>query len=123
MKLYAACEKCKSDISFWTWKETRMDFKKSKKENILLSCKKCNHSYKYSIDFIYAKESKIAMAVGLIILVAGSSFSMIFLWDYLFQTNNIYTIFGLTGILLIPSIVYRILSKNDVQRVRDFNRS
>ena len=123
MELHATCKKCKSDISFWTWKETRMDFKKSKNENISLSCKKCNHLDNYHIDFISAKESKIALIIGLIILVAGTSFSMIFLWDYLFKTNNLYTIFGLTSILLVPSLVYGIISKNDNQRVRNFNKS
>jgi hypothetical protein len=123
MRLYATCSKCKSDISFWSWKETRMDFKKSKHEKISLTCKKCNHLEKYHIDLISAKNSKIAIIIGLMIFVFGTLFSLIFLWDYLFESNNVYTIFGLISILLIPSIVYGIISKNDVQRIRNFNRS
>jgi len=123
MRLYATCNKCKSDISIWTWKENRIDFKKSKQEWFSLTCKKCNHLDKYHIDSFSARNSKIALIIGLITFVIGTLFLLIFLWDYLFKTNNIYTIFGLISLLVVPSLVYGIISKNDLQRVCNFNRS
>ena len=123
MKLYAVCIKCKSDIPFWTWNVHRTDFKKSNNEWITLNCKKCNHKDKYHIDTISARESKVALISGLTIFLVGTPLLFIFLWDYLFTTNNIYTIFGLVAPLIIPSLIYGIISKNDLQRVRNFNRS
>ncbi len=123
MKLYAVCNECKSEISFWTWNVNRIDFKKSKNEWIPLLCKNCNREEKYHIDTISAKESKVALIVGLILLLVGTPLLFIFLWDYLFEFNNVYTIFGLVTPLIIPGLIYRVISKNDLQRVRNFNRS
>ena len=123
MKLYAVCNKCKSDISFWTWNSNRTDFKKSNNDWITLSCKKCNHKAKYEIDTIYARESKVALIIGLIIFLVGTPLLFIFLWDYLFHTNNVYIILGLVIPLIVPSLIYGIISKNDLQKVRNFNRS
>ena len=123
MKLYAVCDKCKSDISFWTWNINQIDFKKSKNEWIPLTCKRCNHMEKYHIDTISARESKVALIVGLTIFLVGTPLLFIFLWDYLFKTNNVYTILGLVTPLIVPSLIYGIISKNDLKRVRNFNRS
>jgi hypothetical protein len=123
MKLYTVWNKCKSDISFWTWNVNRIDFKKSKNEWILLTCKKCNHKENHHIDTISARESKVAMIIGLTIFLVGTSLLFIFLWDYLFKTNNVYTIIGLVTPLIVPSLIYGIISRNDGQRVRNFNRS
>lgn len=123
MRLYTDCLKCKTEISFWTWKSDRVDFKKSTGENIVLTCKNCSHSDKYKIDNIKAKESKIAFITSLAVLVIGSPILYFALSDYIFKTNNVYTIAGLVTCLTIPSLIFSIITKNDRERARLFNRS
>lgn len=123
MKLYTKCTNCKSDISFWTWTSDRVGFKKSNGDYISLTCKNCNQNTKYHIDDVKAKESKLAYIIALLIFLAGTPILFLFLWDYMFMTNNIYTILGLVIPLIVPSLIFGIITKNDRQRVRLFNRS
>jgi hypothetical protein len=123
MRLYVDCLKCKTEISFWTWNSDRVDFKKSTGENIVLTCKKCSHFDKYNIDNVKAKESKIALITSLSFLLIGTPILFITLSDYMFKTNNVYTIACLVTCLTIPSLTFGIMTRNDRIRVRIFNRS
>ena len=123
MKVYTKCKKCKSDISFSTWETDRVGLKMSKGESIKLTCKKCNFSANYAIDDFKAKESKIAHLIALLVFLIGTPILFILLWDKMFKTNNIYTIYGLVIPLIIPSIIFTIISRNDRLRVSSFNRS
>ncbi|PWD97477.1 hypothetical protein [Marinilabilia rubra] len=123
MKLYAKCPKCKSEISFTKWVSDRIEFKKSNGEYISLTCKNCNKKTKFHIVNIEAKENKIAHFIALSVLLIGTSLLLIFLWDFLFLTINIYTIAGLLSILVVPSIIFGIITKNERKRVRLFNYS
>jgi predicted membrane channel-forming protein YqfA (hemolysin III family) len=89
---------------------------------IELNCKACNKTDKYSIDDLKAKESKIAILIGLLILIIGTPITLILLWDYIWQ-SGLYSAFGLILIIGIPGSIYMIINKNDQNRVRVFNRS
>jgi predicted membrane channel-forming protein YqfA (hemolysin III family) len=91
-------------------------------DKIELHCKSCNKTDKYSIDDLKAKESKIAILIGLLILIIGTPITLILLWDYIWQ-SGLYSAFGLILIIGIPGYVYMIINKNDQNRVRIFNRS
>lgn len=123
MKIYTRCEKCKSEISFSTWETDRVGLKMSKGNSINLMCKKCNFCGNYEIDDFKAKESKIAHLIALVVFLIGTPILFVLLWDKLFRTNNIYAIFGLVMPLIIPSIIFGIISKNDRLRVSRFNRN
>lgn len=123
MKVYTKCDKCKTDISFSTWATDRVVLKMSKGNSVRLTCKKCDYSENYLIDGLKAKESKIALLIALLVFLVGTPILFVLLWDLLFRTNNIYTIFGLFGTLIIPSTIFSIISKNDRLRVNSFNRS
>ena len=112
-----------SDISLWTWYSDRIDFKKSNKDFINLTCKKYKQTHKYNIDNVKAKESKIAQIIALELFVIGTPILFVFLWDYMFKTNNIYTILIFLLPFIVPSLIYNIIIKNDRQRVNLFNRS
>lgn len=123
MKVYTKCKKCKSDISFSTWETDRVGLKMSKGNSLKLTCKKCNFSGNYAIDGFKAKESKIAHLIALLVFLIGTPILFALLWDKMFKTNNIYTIFGLVIPLIIPSTIFGIISRNDRLRVCTFNRS
>ena len=123
MKLYTKCSTCMTDISLWTWYSDRIDFKKSNKDFINLTCKKCKQTDRYNIDNVKAKESNTAQIIALSIFLIGTPVLLIFLWDYIFKINNIYAILILILPLIVPSLIYSIIIKNDRQRVRLFNVS
>lgn len=123
MKVYTRCEKCKSDISFSTWETDRIGLKMSKGNSLNLTCRKFNYSGNYAIDDFKAKESKIAHLIALLIFIIGTPILFVLLWDKMFKTNNIYTIFILVIPLIIPSTIFAIISRNDRLRVSSFNRS
>jgi hypothetical protein len=112
-----------TDISLWTWYSDRIDFKKSNKDFINLTCKKCKQTDRYNIDNVKAKESNTAQIIALSIFLIGTPVLLIFLWDYIFKINNIYAILILILPLIVPSLIYSIIIKNDRQRVRLFNVS
>ncbi len=122
MRLFSICTDCKNEISMRTWATTRVDLKMKHGDNIELYCKSCNKTDKYSIDDLKAKESKIAILIGLLILFIGTPISLILLWNYIWQTG-LYSAFGLILIIGIPGFIYMIINKNDQNRVRIFNRS
>lgn len=122
MKLYIKCSDCGNDISFWTWSSDRVSIKMSHGEKIELDCKSCNTTKKYYIDDLRAKKSKVALIIASMIFIIGTPIALILLWDYIWQTG-LYGAFGLILIIGIPSTIYGIINKNDMQRVSLFNRS
>ena len=122
MKLYTQCTSCKKDISFWTWSQTRIELQKTKGKLLLLTCKKCGHSNKYDLNDIEAKPSRFALVISLIIFVFGTLFLLIMFSDYIWEVG-IYGVVTISSIVLIPSIVFTIINKNDRQRVNTFNQN
>ena len=123
MKVYTRCKKCKSDISYSTWESDRVGMKMSLGNKIELRCKQCNYEDQYEIDGFKAKENRIAHFIALLVFLIGTPIILVLLWDKIFMTNNIYTILALVTPLVIPSVIFGIISKNDRQRVSIFNRS
>jgi len=122
MKLYTKCIDCKSDLMIKSWVSTRVDLKMKLGDKMEITCKNCNRTNKYSIDDLKARESKIAALIGLVVLVIGTPFILILLWDYIWQTG-LYGAFGLILIIGIPGSVFMIINKNEQSRVSSFNRS
>lgn len=123
MKVYTRCSGCKSIVSFWTWESDRVGLKMSKGNSVDLTCKRCNFSGKYVIDDFKAKESKIAHLIALLVFFVGTPILLVLLWDKMFMTNYIYSIFILVIPIIIPSFIFGIIHRNDRLRVMSFNRS
>jgi hypothetical protein len=123
MKVYTECSKCKHEISFWTWSSDRIEFIKSKGKSIKLTCGKCNWTDNYEINNLKAKESKLFHFIGMLIFFIGTLFLYLFLRDYLFKINYVFGILGLVIPLIIPYLIFGTITKNDRERVNNFNRS
>lgn len=121
MKLYTTCSSCDNEISFNSWIETKVDYKRFKGHSIELTCKNCNKTKNYEVELIYAKESKIAKMIALIIFLFGTPIYFIYIYKYLNVNGKM--VFGLLVPLVIPSIIYEIIIKSDRQRVKNFNNS
>lgn len=122
MRIHTNCKYCKSEISFWVWASDRVEIKKSQGDFLELTCKKCKQKGKYDIDQIKAKESKIALLIGLLIFVIGTPTILIFMWDYIWKVG-IYGVVSILFIVSVPSLIYGIISKNESNKIRIFNRS
>ncbi len=111
MKVYAKCEYCKSDVSKWIWAENKVDLKKTNGETIKIQFSKCSKSNNINIDKLKARESKIAQIISILAFLAGTPVLFLLVWDYLFKTNNIYSIAILVTPIIVPSIIYSVVSK------------
>lgn len=122
MRLYVTCKYCKKELSKWLWISDRVELKKDKGDSIELFCKSCNNKERYNIDNLKAQESKVALIIGLLIFLLGTPTILILLWDYIWL-SGVYGVIGILSIVLIPSIIYGIINKNETNRIRAFNRS
>ena len=104
------------------WISDRVELKRTKGESIDMYCKKCNKKGKYDIDNLKAQESKVALIIGLLIFLIGTPVLLIILWDYIWL-SGIYGVVSLLSIVLVPSLIYGIINKNEMNRVRTFNGS
>lgn len=123
MKVFAKCEYCKSDVSKWIWADNKVDLKKIHGETINIQCPKCLKTNNIQIDDLKARESRIAQIISILVFLAGTPLLLLFVWDYLFETNNIYSIVILVMPIIVPSIIYIVVNKNEQTRTRLFNNS
>ena len=123
MKVYGNCKKCKQEIGYSTTANTRVEFAMQDGENKTLTCKNCGIKTEFSVDELYAKESKIAqIGAGLIFLV-GTPIMFFFVSPVFMQSGSNYVIYVVGGFLLIPVIIYGVIKQQDRIRVNSFNRS
>jgi hypothetical protein len=122
MKVYGKCKNCKTEISYSTSANTRVEFAMQVGEKKILNCKNCGMKTEFHIDELYKKESKIAqIGAGLVFLI-GTPLMFFFVNPILIGSRNHYVIYVVGGFLLIPVIVYGIIKKQDQTRVNSFNR-
>ncbi|MBS2099210.1 hypothetical protein [Carboxylicivirga linearis] len=122
MKLYTICKDCKKEIGIWTWATDRVELKMNHGQDMQLHCNHCKKTNDYLIEDLKAKDNQIAILIGITVFIIGTPTLLIFLWDYIWQ-SGLYAVFGLVAIIGIPSLIYSVISKNDLDRVRNFNRS
>jgi len=121
MKLQTTCKECKSEIVFHTWKTDRINLEMEKGKYIELRCKRCGITNKYHLNEIKAKESKVALIFGLLIFVLGTPILLLISWKISFQSMNIYFISGIIALIGIPLLIYTLIEKNEITKVRNFN--
>ena len=119
---YGKCPKCKSEMSYSTHANTRVEFAMQDGENKILTCKNCGTTTEFHVDEFYAKESKIAqIGAGLIFLI-GTPFLFFFINPIFSGSRSHYVIYIIGGFLLVPVIAYGIIKKQDQIRVSSFIR-
>jgi len=121
MKLYTNCHNCKKEIRFSSWESDRVELSKSKGDKIELTCKNCGRKDLYHVNRIKATESKFAQIIGLIIFLVGTPLVFLWIWDYIFQSDYIYVIAGLIGMIGVPFMIYSVIEREQRKKVRQFN--
>jgi hypothetical protein len=119
MKLFTRCPYCKKETSFFAFVSDRAMLSKEKGNPFQLTCKSCNSDFACEIDKVYAKNSKIALIIGLAVLILGIPFSFILLNDIIKDTG--YVVFSV-GMIAVPFAIYQIINNQDRKRVESFNR-
>ncbi len=121
MRLYTNCHNCKKEIRFSSWESDRVELSKSKGDKIELTCKSCRQIDFYHINTINATENKIARIIGLIIFLVGTPLTLLWNWDYIFQSTYIYVIAGLVGFICVPFMIYSLIEREQRKKVSQFN--
>jgi hypothetical protein len=122
MKVFGKCENCEQKNGFWTFTNTRIDYAKNVGEYKTLKCKNCGHSHNIHVDDLFAKESKVAHIVALLIFLIGTPLAFFILNPILVGETNHYTVYIVGGFMVVPVIIFGIIKKQDETRVSAFNR-
>lgn len=120
MKVYGKCKNCQSEIGYRTGAGTRVEFAMYDGDSKTLKCENCGTETEFHVDELYAKESKIAQIIALIVFLVGTP-TVFFLVNPIIENNN-YMVYIFGGYLLLPVIVYALVRKQDQARVNSFNR-
>lgn len=70
-----------------------------------------------------ARESKIALIIGLLIFFIGTPLTIYLLWEYVFKMAFIYSTIVFIILIGIPFTIYSLIEKEQRQKVRYFNSS
>jgi len=89
---------------------------------VRISCPNCSHEEIRSINEVKAKESRFISAVAFLFFLGGTGAIALFLKEYLTVPNSPYNALLIAGTLLIPSVVYVLLHKQERENVKRFNR-
>ena len=88
----------------------------------ILNCNDCGGREKYHVDDLFAKESKIAKILALATFLVGMPL-LFYGFGYLYpKIKNQHNVFLLLEFLLLPTVVYGIIKKQEEIRVSSFNR-
>ena len=121
MRLYTNCKKCKEEIRFSTWEPDRNRLAMDKGKKLELKCKKCGHAQKYHVNEFTAKESKIALIIGLLIFIVGTPLTVYWLWEYLFKVALVYSTITIASLIGVPLTIFTLIEKGQREKVSRFN--
>lgn len=122
LKLYTRCNECSEDIYYYSWESTRANLQMQKGRFVQLECKQCGNVDNYHLNDLRAEKSNIALIVSFMIFAVGTPLVFFFLWDKLVKTANIYFMIVLLAIILVPSIMYGLILKDERKKINSFNR-
>ena len=122
MKLYTKCKHCKNELKCSSLAGTRVEFAMQKWEKKDLKCNSCETKNEYHVDELYAKPSRIAEILAGLIFIVGTPLVFLFLSPIVLR-GGAFAVFIISGLFLVPVIVFGIIKKQDQIRVKAFNRS
>lgn len=117
MKLSARCKSCKSEISFNSLVNDRVELEMKKGKEFPLTCNACHKKDKYHVNDFIAHKSQFHKVLMLIIMI-GLIVSLIS-FELFVGSMGIY-FYG--GLFLAPSITYGIITKQYQVKLNSFNR-
>ncbi|WP_143592059.1 hypothetical protein [Tenacibaculum holothuriorum] len=85
-------------------------------EATLIICDNCMVKTKVDNKNFFAKESKIRLLIAFLILLAGTPLVYFLIKDYISNSS-----IKIIGLIAIPSFIYSIFRKEELNRVRTFN--
>jgi hypothetical protein len=117
MRISTECKKCSKVINTFTSASDRVELARMKGEKFKMKCKYCNSEEEYHVDDFEAEKSKLAMIMALLIFIIGTPLVIIFFKDILLR----YSYLIISGLVLIPGIIYGLIMKTHRERVYAFN--
>jgi len=122
MKLYVNCKNCRAKIRVKSLASDRAELVREKGGEFMLQCNGCSNENRYHTNDVMARESKSIAVIALVIFFFGTGAIAYLLRNHLFMLHNPYNILAIGGVLLIPSIVFMLLTKQERDNTRRFNR-
>ena len=122
MKLLVNCKDCQAGIKLKYPVLDRAELARTMGDTIRLSCPQCGSKRTYGVNGVVARESKSISVLALALLLLGTGLIAYLLLSFLFVSSNPYFALLVGGLILVPSIVYVLLKKQERERVSRFNR-
>ena len=122
MKLIVNCKNCRNKIKLKNSVNDRAELARELGNEFKLKCEECQKEDNYHVNDVKAKESKLIALIAFGIFIFGTGIIGYLLRDYLFMPNNPYNVLAIGGLLLIPSAVYMIMTKQERDNARRFNQ-
>lgn len=122
MKLIVICKNCRHKVKLKNSVSDRAELEREKGNKFKLMCNECLKEDCYHVNEVKAKESKMIALIAFGIFVFGTGIIGYLLRDYLFMPNNPYNVLAIGGLLLLPSTVYIIITKQERESIRRFNQ-
>lgn len=123
MILQSKCHNCGKQIRFYSFASDRWELSNHKSfTKITLKCRNCGLKDNYHINDVFAK-SKIIQILSLLIFVIGTPLILFLLWDYIWTLRNVYAISVIIGLIMIPSTISIIMTRNIEFQQNTFNQN
>ncbi|NOQ72870.1 MAG: hypothetical protein GQ574_12745 [Crocinitomix sp.] len=120
MRIHGKCVRCKKRISVYTLYGTREDYDKKNGKYISIKCHnyRCNKKADYHLNDLSAVQSPfIGLFFGIVLAI--SLILCYYFYDLWSRTNYLYQI--IIGIIIIPSTVWGIWFRENLEKVKRFN--
>ncbi len=121
MKLFIFCSNCRNKIKLKYYVNDRAELLKKLGVRISLVCKECSLSKNYHVNDVKATESKLTLLFATMILFFGTGIVGYLVKDFIFGASVSYAIYVILGMILVPSIIYIMIKKQERDSIRRFN--
>ena len=122
MIITTKCTNCKEPLSYKINSSDKVEFVMENGEFVEIQCDKCSTKEKYHIDTFYAKPNKISLIIATIIFLVGTPLVLYLVWDKIINSGCVLCITVIFIPIIIPSLIYGIMVKNDRIKTDAFNR-
>jgi hypothetical protein len=118
MKLIVYCKNCKNEGRVKGNFANRWELSAARGKEFELKCPNCNHTALYSVDNVQAKAGKIGV-IALLLTFLCSAVIILLLYPY--SIKGIIPVFLLPMGVLIPSLIYAAILREQKRRIETFN--
>lgn len=118
MKLILNCKKCRNQIKLTHSVNDRGELARETGDDFKRKCPECSAIRSYHVNEVIAQESRLIAVIAFMILLLGTAVIFFYLKDFLLRPNNPYNVLLIAGLLLIPSLIYMVLKKQELKNVK-----